>query len=86
MNAEEMLSRYREKSRRKTVPMRLRTKEYREHYRLVKESIGRGVSLHFVVQALKEDGAFPGRKPKSVYQAYRRALKHDGIDLRQDVD
>jgi hypothetical protein len=63
----------------------LRLREYREHYPLIKEAVQQGIPLRSAVTILKdEEGAFRGRNIAAVWQAYRRALKHDQIHLSTD--
>jgi hypothetical protein len=85
MKLEELLSHHRARKRRSTESHRLRTRAYREHYDVVKAAVLEGVPLRSVVTILRdEEGAFLDRNINAVWQAYRRALRHEGIVLSEE--
>jgi hypothetical protein len=85
MKLDQILSRHEARKKRPAATHRLRTRAYQEHYPVVKEAVLKGVPLRSVVTILKEaGGAFPERTVAAVWQAYRRALKHEGITLSEE--
>lgn len=84
MNLEELIARHREKSKRPTCENHLRRREYRERYPLVRAAVLKGVPLWSIVDILrKEDPVLAEKTRDAVWQAFRRALKHDNITLSE---
>lgn len=82
LTLEDLIAKHAEKSKRPTCENRLRNREYRNHYPLVKESVLAGVPLWSVVDILqKEDAALAAKTRDAVWQAFRRALEKEGIIL-----
>lgn len=82
MNLEELIARHQEKSKRPTCPNRLRKREYRDHYALVREGVLKGVPLWSIVDILRgEDPALASKTRDAVWQAFRRALEKENIIL-----
>lgn len=82
MNLEELIAKHAEKSKRPTCPNRLRDRDYRKHYSLVKEAVLKGVPLWSIVDILRgEDPALASKTRDAVWQAFRRALEKEDIIL-----
>lgn len=68
----------------------LRTKVYREHYTIVKDSVKGGVPLLTAIKIIREKYAekkepdpFGSRKDDAIWQAFRTALLKEGIVLKK---
>lgn len=84
MNLHELIETHRAKTNRPVSEFRLRDREYRKHYPLIKAAVEEGVPLLSAVTILREkESAFEGKTDQAVWQAYRRALKHDNITLSE---
>ena len=82
LTLEDLIAKHAEKSKRPTCENRLRDRDYRKRYPLVKESVLAGVPLWSVVDILqKEDAALAAKTRDSIWQAFRRALKAENIIL-----
>ncbi len=82
LTLEDLIAKHAEKSKRPTCENRLRNREYRNHYPLVRAAVLKGVPLWSVVDILrKEDPSLAEKTRDSVWQAFRRALKAENIIL-----
>ena len=85
MKLDQLLRHHESRKKRPATAHRLRTRAYQEHYTVVKEAVLQGVPLRSIVTILQEEGgAFPDHTVEAVWQAYRRALKHEGITLSEE--
>lgn len=82
MNLEELIATHRARSKRPKSETHLRITEYQKHYPLIKSAVQERIPLSSAITILREKTkAFEGKTAGAVFQAYRRALKQDGITL-----
>jgi hypothetical protein len=79
MNITDLLEAHKERTTRKKPSHRFATAEYRTHYPLIRQAVGKGIPLMSVIKILREkEGAFTGKSDKAVHVAYSRAMVADG--------
>lgn len=85
MNLEELKAEYDSKRGEKRAnPFGLRKKVYQEQYPLIRDAVKAGMDLLTLIKIMREkEGHFKGLTDLAVHQAFNRALKAEGINLKR---